>query len=229
MKRSIFGFLATVVFALTMSTNGWSQGATGLRVLVMPGFPITPQDTAYEGQQYTFNVTLVNNSGTIINAPIDVHLKVDSIDSILGTYQAPALGINDTATFTITGYNFTQPQYKIGNNIVVVWPVVNGLVVPIDTLFSNVYFVPLSSLSDNDLYYNKITLFPNPTQTYVQLNLNKNDEVGYVRIYSIDGKLILNQTHYMGQPLDIREIRKGTYIFEAEINKHVIRRKFIRN
>jgi hypothetical protein len=229
MKRSIFGFLATVLFVLTLSVSGWSQGATGLKVLVMPGFPIAPQDTAYEGQQYTFTITLVNNSGTVINAPIDVHLKVDSVDSILGTYQAPALGINDTASFTISGYNFTQPQYKVGNNIVVVWPVVNGLALPIDTFFADVFFVPLSSLTDNNLNYNKIALFPNPAQTFLQLKINSNDQVGYVRIYSTDGKLILSQIPFIGNPFDIRDLSKGTYIFEAELNGHIIRRKFIRN
>lgn len=229
MKRSIFGFLATVLFVLTLSVSGWSQGTTGLKVLVMPGFPIAPQDTAYEGQQYTFTVTLVNNSGTVINTPIDVHLKVDSIDSVLGTFQAPALGISDTASFTISGYNFTQPQYKIGNNIVVVWPVVNGLVVPIDTFFADVYFVPLSSLTDNELYYNEIALYPNPAHACLQLNLNSNDKVGYVRIFSMDGKIILHHNGIPENSIDISEIPGGPYIFEAEINGRLIRRKFIRN
>jgi len=229
MKRTIFGFLATVVFVLIMSVSGWSQGTTGLRVTAMTGYPVAPQDSAYEGQQYTFTVTLVNNSGTVINAPIDVQLKVDSIDSILGTYLAPAVGINDTVSFTISGYNFTQPQYKIGNNIVVVWPVVNGLIIPIDTFFADVFFVPLSSLSDNDLKVKHIALFPVPSSSNIQFSLEPGDEAEYVRIFSADGRLVYENRRMFNNSIDIRNFRKGTYLLEAVINGKIGRAKFIRN
>ncbi len=229
MKRTIFGILATSVFVFLFAFSGSSQGTTGLRVAAMTGYPMAPQDSAYEGQQYTFVITLVNNSGTVINTPIDVRLQVDSIDSLLGTFQAPALGINDSALFTIVGYNFTQPQYKIGNNIVVVWPVVNGLVIPIDTFYADVFFIPLSSLSDKDLEINKIALFPVPSNSNIQLSLKPNDEVEYVRIFSTEGRMVYENREWLNQSIDIRNLPCGTYLLEALINGKKGRARFIRN
>ncbi|HMT28331.1 MAG TPA: T9SS type A sorting domain-containing protein [Bacteroidia bacterium] len=228
MKSNHIQFLAVMIFVLGMSVTGWSQ-STGLKVLSMPGFPVVPQDTAYEGQSYAFSVILVNNTGSVINTPVDIQFQVDSITNIAFTVAQPALGINDTATFLISGYTFNQPQFKMGNNIVVVWPSINGLSIPVDTFYADVYFVPLSSLGNNDLNYNTISLFPNPAQQFLQLNLNPNDKVGYVRIFDLNGKTIIDLTSNLNHPIDISQLCRGTYLFETEINGRVLRRKFIRN
>ncbi|MBL0342808.1 MAG: T9SS type A sorting domain-containing protein [Bacteroidetes bacterium] len=229
MKSKQLQFLILIFSILIAPKFSWSQGTTGLRVVAMPGFPFAPADSAYEGQSYSFDVKLVNGTSSVINTPIDIQFRVDSITTAAFTLAQPVLAIGDSATFTVTGYTFNQPQFKVGNNIVVVWPVVNGLAIPVDSFYADVIFVPLSSLSNNDLKYNSIQLFPVPSLHILNLKLNSGDLVEYVRIYSIDGRLVYENEQFIDGFIDIRGFSKGTYIFEAVINGKLGRARFIRN
>jgi len=193
MKKSLrILSLFLLVFSLAPSI-GRAQGFTTLKVLSMQGFPDLPADSAYEGQFYTFNVIVTNNTNIIINTNIDIQLKVDSIETTIFSSPQPSVQPGDTVTFSISGYSFTQPQYKAGNNIVVVWPRVNGQVVPIDSFFTDVFFVPLNSLGDGYLDSNdlKFSIFPVPARDLLYFSSNQSQPFEYVRIYSIIGELLL--------------------------------------
>lgn len=228
MKSKHIWLLTVIISVLIMPFAGRSQGALGLKIIAMPGFPVIPQDSVYEGQSYTFDILLVNNSGATLNTPIDINFRVDSISGVAFTVAQPVIGVNDTATFTITGYNFNQPQFKLGNNIVVVWPVVNGLSIPVDTFYAEVYFIPLTSLDGNSLDKTLLGIYPVPSHSDLYLKLNSNDIVEYVRIYTMEGRLVAEQRYLSDGNIDIRHLRKGTYILEALVNGKLSRARFLK-
>ncbi len=229
MKSNKNYFPAVLLILLLSPFWGWSQGTTGLRVLAMPGFPAAPQDSVLEGQAYIFAVTLINGTNTAINSPIDINFKVDSISNIAFTVGQPVMGVGDTVTFSFNTYNFTQPQFKAGNNIVVVWPSINGVSVPIDSFITDVFFIPLSSLTDHLPDIHPISLFPVPSTGDLFLSFNSLDRVEYVRIYAMDGKLVYSIPLLTNQFIDIRNLRKGIYFLEAKVNGKIAGTRFIRD
>ncbi len=217
-----------LVLSLCTSTQSKAQGVASLYISDMPGFPDLPQDSAFEGIPYTYDIILINNTNIFINTNVSLVMKVDSSTSTFFTNPQPGISPGDTVTLTVSGFNFTQPFFKVGNNIVVVWPVVNGLMVPIDTFQTDVHFVPLNSLGGIDLTEPAFHLFPVPSNEFLQLDVMGDEVVEYVRIYTISGQLIREIPAAEKKQIDIRFLNHGVYILEISANGKSSRRKFIK-
>jgi len=223
--------ISAVVCLLVLCINfhkSCAQGTSTLYIDSLPGFPVLPLDSAYEGQAYTFDIVLVNNTNTAINnASIEFNMKVDSISSIF--FTSPAIGVQpgDTVSVPITGFNFTQPQFKLGNNIVVVWPVVNGMVIPVDSIIVDVYFVPLSSVGNLDLAEPAFRVYPVPAKNIIYFDA-KQYQVEDVRIWTISGQQVLHELPRKSNAIDITLLAPGIYILELQFNGIRTRQKFIR-
>ena len=228
MTKLIRSIVVAFLAGFVLTGNVKAQFFT-LRVAAMPGYPVLPQDTAYGGPAYNFDIWLVNNTSTTINTPVSIMLGVDTATSVIAGNPVQNLTPGDTLVIPVTGYVFTQPFYKIGNNIVVVWPVVNGLSVPTDTLYNDVYFIPLMGLGSVDLLSHAFHLFPNPTNYDLHLVVNDFSAVEYVRIFDVEGR----QVHHSDLPHDHRipvsSLKPGVYFLELVSNGVPTRRKFIRN
>src|SRR5688572_30025327 len=110
-KHGLFSILV-LILSLFYVLPGMSQGTTTLKVVSMPGYPDLPADTAYEGQTYSFEINLKNNTNIIINsASVNIHLQVDSIVTIISSNPALSLLPGDSVLIPVTPYNFTLPQY----------------------------------------------------------------------------------------------------------------------
>jgi len=79
-------------------------------------------------------------------------------------------------------------------------------------------------LIDNDFI-----LFPNPANNYIQIQSSKNKIIDEIRIFSVDGKLLKNESTGKSQiSIDIKDLNQGTYIIQVVTDKFVRNLKFIK-
>ena len=205
MKHLITAHTVFVFFLLT-STIGYSQSSIG--VVSMPGFPAMPSDTAFEGQLYTFDVVVSNTATGSVQGPLALNMKIDSITTILDTITNPILG-GGTVTKTIADYNFSQPLFKTGNNIVVVWPSINNSTIQVDTFYTNVYFVPLLSNIEYPLQ-DPLMVYPNPVSDFLKVQVP--DETILKEYLLLDdlGRIMQSSRMYNNM-IDLRNVPSGVY------------------
>lgn len=230
--KKVYVILLLALFSGMNPTFLSGQGVTGLEVVSMPGFPDLPLDTAYEGQSYTFDVLIRNNTNIALsNATIEVQLKADSLENTIATAQQVNLNTGDTLILTLSGYNFTQAAYAAGNNIVVVWPRIAAPAssLPADTFYTNVYFVPLNSLDDGKLIEDQapFTLYPNPATGTLQIMNDLNLSIEHVRIFDNTGKLFLRREGHDDFNFDVSYLPAGMYWLVGEVNKREYYLKFL--
>ncbi len=223
--------ISTAIFLLitTLSVAPiQGQVLNALRVSAMPLFPDLPQDTAYEGQTYTFELEVINNSNIFINNSVSFDMEVDSGTVTFLTNPQTTLPPGDTIYLTVTPFNFQPPLFKAGNNIVVVWPVVNGIAVPVDSFVTNVFFIPLNSVGGGELTDNLFNLHPNPVNDQLQLYVRDPELVEYVRIYAFTGQMVSNIAFQKSGFINVSHLSRGIYILEVNLNGKMIRRKFLK-
>jgi len=226
--RHLFAVLLLVVCVFSFSQVK-SQGTATLHVSDMPGFPDLPQDTAYEQVTYSFDIKLKNNSNVIVDSSLQIMIKVDTTIMVLvaNPLSAPLVP-GDSTIISVPSYDFTQPTYKVGNNIVVVWPVVNGLVIPVDSFVTIVHFVPLMSLAAIESPQPTFQVYPIPATTTLHLDFGDVKLVEQVRIYAASGQLVCIYQDVRKNAIDISALDKGLYFIDATMKGVSVRRKFLK-
>lgn len=229
MKKLLIIPVIALAAQLFFQSNATAQGVASFKVLDLPGFPDLPADSAFEGQSYTFNAVISNGTNVPLNGALELVFKVDSIESVVFTNPAVGIPANDTITITVSQYFFTQQLYQTGNNIVVVWPRISGTSPQTDTLYANVYFVPLSSVGfpkeDNHQWIN---VFPNPVQDWVTIGTTADDRLEYVRILDVSGQVVSEIQTPSGRRIYTGHLAPGIYFIQAMSGHQVYRSSFIR-
>jgi hypothetical protein len=207
MKKLIYiPFIAFFVLSLAGDVKG--QGSLG--VTALQGFPDLPADTAFEGQLYTFDIVLSNSATGVVQGPVAINMRIDSTVFILDTISNPVLG-GSTIVKTYNNFSFTQPTFKTGNNIVVVWPSINNSTVPIDTFYTTVHFVPLLSSPVAELDNIDITAYPNPVSDYLMIGVPANTIIRRYQVFDTSGRLVMSEP-FTGDLIDLHELDRGYYI-----------------
>lgn len=228
--------LAGIIMQFAIA-DSFSQGTVdSLRIdSVSIGYPQCP-DTAFEGQNYSNFVVVVRNIGTdSIAAPIAILLKAqDSIsvaDTLIGftgqTYTiVPGTAIN---IFQNGNYDFNPANYRTGSNVVVVWPVVNGVTIFIDSLtIPCVNFFPFTGLPELDLN-NAISVYPNPAEEYLTLKYPDQIFIESVRIFDVSARLVLAPLWNDAEKIKINALVPGIYILELTTKeKGKVRKQFVK-
>lgn len=196
---------------LLISLRGKSQGTVpNISVVGLVNFP----DTAYEGQTY-FQIGLVfKNNDTINNfsGALSVYIKGDSanVDTFYNTTQL-TIAANDTAAlFTSNGFQFDPGTFRAGSNIVVVWPVVNGML-NTDTLYTSVFYVRASGLVPLLTGIESFDAYPNPANNYLGFILPHKSVAESVRIYNMYGCIVYESARLFQKRIDISALRQGCY------------------
>jgi hypothetical protein len=202
-----------------------------LRVTSLINFP----DTAFEGVIYPVELTLANVGAAPFQGPIQVLVKGDSAQ------QAGILFFDNSAQFTLMpgdtalltanpsgtgGFMFDSSVFRPGNDIVVVWPYSTQFNVGIDTLYTAVYFVPLSAI--NKYVREPIRIFPNPFSDIINLDLDPYEKVEQVRITDATGKLVATQLP-SGRRLNLSFLEKGFYLLEVRTDHKVFFSRMVRD
>lgn len=213
--------------------GGWfslvqAQGTTGLKVTQMDGYPVLP-DTAYEGVSYSVTIKLKNFSNSTINGGVNIFLKADSGTVALTSFGGLVLPPNDSVSQLIQTYNFDSQTYKAGNNIVVVWPVIQSSpALPIDSFYTQVYFVPLASLNAPEVDAIKFAMYPNPATSELKIEAFSYEPLEYVRILMPDGREVIRYLSLGDGIIDIRRLDPGIYFLEASSKNRRGIKRFIK-
>jgi len=205
-----------------------AQSSIGLKVTQMAGYPVLP-DTAYEGVSYSVTLKVNNNSNIAINGGVNILLKADSGSVALTSFAGLVLLPGDSTTTLIQTYNFDTQTYKAGNNIVVVWPVVQGApAFPIDSFYTQVYFVPLASLNAPEVEAIKFAMYPNPATSELKIVASSDEPLEYVRILMPDGRQMTQYLPLGDGIIDIRRLNPGIYFLEASSKNRRGVKRFIK-
>lgn len=149
-------------------------------------------------------VSAIDSSGTLI-----------SIDTV-GTIFVSNFGNSDTVSVQFTETYSNSNGYKVGDNIVVVWPVAGTSAIK-DTIRQNVYIAYPNSTQDLE-NSNEYSFFPNPFSSKITLiGLNNSDDIS---IMDITGKIIYRSEAYFNPlVLNTEEWRKGLYFLRVTNSK----------
>ncbi|NOQ70465.1 MAG: S8 family serine peptidase [Crocinitomix sp.] len=85
------------------------------------------------------------------------------------------------------------------------------------------YIGPQLTILENEL---ELSIYPNPANQ--ELFIKSNVEIEQINIYSNDGKLVLNETNYNANPLNIAFLSSGIYIIQVETADGIINKKFVK-
>ena len=185
-------FLIIVLFSLYADLS-YSQASFALADTITAGF----QDSVFQDDTLYGAISIYNVGNSTYQGDIEVVMAIDSFsgsftyvrDTIVGAVINP---------FDTISYNFLQPAgtststppgpFRIGTNVIVIWPaaVGNPGVNTVDTVRDTVTVV--EALSIVDIEYQSIPVYPNPVSGQLFF---KKDDIEEVRIYSVDGKLVL--------------------------------------
>jgi hypothetical protein len=72
-----------------------------------------------------------------------------------------------------------------------------------------------------------ITLFPNPAQNTIHLNIPENIYINGYKIFNMQGVEVINEQNYSGS-INISSLSSGTYVIEMKTNTGVISERFVK-
>ena len=138
------------------------------------------------------------------------------LTSSIGFTNVNNITSNDSVSIFLNDTVLQQNGYRIGGNIVVVWPIADGLLT-LDTFTTIIYVTPTStSVNENKVLHNQFSIYPNPTQNFITIkNSSPNNTVKHVRIYAINGTLLYQYSNNL--KIDISRLTNGSYLLEIEL------------
>ena len=222
--------------AILISTRSNGQQIQLLISQIDTLFPQLPFDTAYSSTQYSFAGTINNMSTNVVSVNDSLRVLLRNQDTAntpkidtLVTLYVDSLHGNDTIHFTVNSYYFTQQTYKLGNNIVVVWPRFDSIISPpYDSLQLPVYFTILSSVNEIIMADPVFSFLPNPVRDKIIIDVSHEKFIDYVRILNDIGQEILYRRTFENH-LDVRFLSEGFYFIEIkERNGTISRKKFLK-
>ena len=72
-----------------------------------------------------------------------------------------------------------------------------------------------------------VKLFPNPAQTQVRIELDKNAKLQEIRLFNAIGQLVLQQNATTENILDVSKLAKGMYVVHVQSDKGILREKLM--
>lgn len=71
-------------------------------------------------------------------------------------------------------------------------------------------------------------LYPNPTSDFIQINVGNDDKVESIRVFDLNGKVVINLSNYNDNKIDISKLSQGTYIMELKLNGVLVNKKIVK-
>lgn len=169
----------------------------------------------------------VSYSGIVyLVAAVDSSNGNQSIDTIATRNVSNKL--NDTIMFTYNEIYNNSNAYRVGGNVVVIWPIAATLIT-LDTFNTNITVVQVVGIDEDKTLYNSIIIYPNPTKDYFYIkNKGQNNKLKQVRIFDVNGRLV-----YIGKSnpkIDVSNLKKGVYFINLELeNQTLLHYKLIKD
>lgn len=189
-----------------------------LKVSALLNFP----DTAILNQNVPAIVVIENTGSITYQGVLSVGIATDSSSGTtnllyFGSQPITILPLDTAWLVPANGFTFTNPLFKLGNNVVVVWPI-STQAITIDSLKTGVYINGVLGVNDKA---NKSTIqvVPNPASDFISLR-DLDNSIESVRIYSTFGNLMFESvpTNDQQKTIDVSTFSSGLYIVRI-INK----------
>ena len=191
------------------------------------------QDTVPLGTVVNFNVKVLYTDVTPFTGTIYL---ISGVDSSAGITSVDTVGFtsvfnlsNDSLNIPFTDTVTLQNGYRVGEDIIVIWPVAVGLIA-LDTFRTDIFVLEPdpSGLNEHKELFDKVSVFPNPLSNQLTIKQLTTDlAIKQVRIYKLGGELIYDELYQ--QNIDVSNLSKGSYLLELELeNKQRLKFKMIK-
>ena len=186
-----------------------------LTITTITGFTSSIQDTVYYNVPYdSIIVTIKNTGNTSFVGEADIMIRggrgiTDTLftDSINGTQLAP----NDSTVKFPPSYLFNSTYYLDGDNIVVVWPQARSGSATSDSVVLYIHFVTIQSIAE--LKGKELIISTNPGTDFVRLGISEINQIEYVRIFNLDGRLVYSAKG-AEEAINVKSWTPGIYFIE---------------
>lgn len=177
------------------------------------------QDTVCRNSTVSYNLYIKNKGNAVfsgavlINAAVDTGLGYTNIgyDSVLVASLAPG----DSFQFTRT-QNYSNPNYRLGGNIVVIWPSGSSALTADSSLPRSVYVLLCASVEETD-EKTTVTVFPNPCTDYVYIQTQGKKSIPQT-VLVLDNKGALLETHVNTSVIPLKKYPEGLYILRVKFS-----------
>jgi hypothetical protein len=209
--------LLLILFVFGISLKGYAQtpsiGFDSIPVF-FPSFAL--QDTT----TVTVPMQLKNYGATSFTASLGLPIKIMtevfqnflsvSLDSTNNVIQQAVLLPGSTLLFNYFE-SYDANRFPAGIDVVVIWPKVAGA-----PIFNNTSYVVqvFAQVGVSELLVEDgIKVFPNPCSELLTIeNRVSNNPIEQVRIYDLNGKLLLSKSRY--QTIDLTQLPNATYVLD---------------
>lgn len=190
-------------------------------------------DTVTMGDTIYVNCWIVNQGGDVLAGQILVKAALQDTSGSLTNIrtvggQGPVFIYPGDSIQFIQNFLYevvTNQNYNVGDNIVVIWPRLSNPISQTNEYVYNNVFVKQNSTSVQSLpteYSDEIIIYPNPVNSTI--NFDKNIKIDNLKIFSIEGKLIL-EINISEKQFDVSKINEGNYIFQLFFKGNLIETK----
>lgn len=165
------------------------------------------------------NADSVNDfTGTIyLVAGIDTGGTLLSVDTV-GSVFVSNLNWLDTISITYTETYDTPNGYKLGDNIVVVWPVAGTIAIR-DTIRQHVFINNPAAIQSINNENKDVLIFPNPFSNQLNIKIvGTEDKLKQVRLFDASGRIVVIENS--NRFINTESISKGLYFLELEFYNH---------
>lgn len=165
------------------------------------------------------NLSFFDNTSIINAAPNDISVSIlaAGTSTIVATYSAPLSSFNDSS-LVIMASGFLSPNVPSGKDAGAAF----GLFAV--TASGRVIQLPSVNTSLESISGNEFTVYPNPTKD--QIFVNAVESIDYLRILSLDGKILLETNK---DDIEIENLPNGVYILEIGTAGSIWHTRVIKN
>lgn len=230
MKKLILS-LAIVLFTTVFSTLKAQQVVLSVDSVFFPY-----NGVFYGGPTYTIDIRVSNQGNAPYNGSFELMYLTDkmiaNLDSPAIFYPNQQLILNpaNILQFSVDSFAFdTTANFKVGGNIVVVWPRgTSGATFIPDTFRTEVFVWPYHAgltEQDNNLL---VSTYPNPVSNFLIIKGKDSGAfVEEVRICDLLGNCVLKEI-YSQNPVNVSALKNGIYMLRIKMrNGEIVWKKII--
>lgn len=192
------------------------------------GFP----DTAHVNQTYDFSFIITNVSpANTFTGSVQILFSTQDSSGSFGANQAGNLAPFDTFAVHVDSFHFDpslQPQFRTGDNVVVVWPSIGGNPNG-DSIILHLFIPDPAGIDDNQRSeINPAIHISKVGEDQLGISVaNQENAVDQVRIYNLAGQVILHEKN--ANVLNLAGISTGVYVIEVTSKGEKLYQKFFKN
>tara|TARA_B100001758_G_scaffold206745_1_gene187547 strand:+ start:107 stop:802 length:696 start_codon:yes stop_codon:yes gene_type:complete len=187
------------------------------------------EDTLHIGDSIHFSFWIVNQGPLAVNDSLTI--SCETFDNFGGSISSMSIGdyynvvgplnVGDSIFITITEV-VSYASYVLGDNIIVIWP---ASIVPVDTSSTPIHVLgSVTSGAQFNESYNKLSIYPNPSQDYFIISNNLELPISGISVYNNLGNALYVDKNIYRSPLyfDLHNFQSGIYFIETIINNQRI-------